>query len=423
MTMIRKPMDVTKAVQKVMEYKTVGPSEIVSFHECDGRFLAKDVRATCNIPSFEKSPYDGYAIRAKDTVGATEENGKIFDVLETVGAGEIGTKGISSGEAIRIMTGAELPEGANAIIMFEEVKSIESKGHEQIIIYRELQNNENVMSIGSEVMEGDMLIQKGTRITPGVKAVLATFGYSEVEVVRKPVVGVIATGTELLDVDEPLERGKIRNSNGYMVISQAKQVGAQVIDYGKLEDDLDGSYEKMKNTLEQVDILITTGGVSVGDYDLIPEIYKKLGAKTLFNKVGMRPGSVTTVAVKEDKFLFGLSGNPSACYVGFELFTRPIIQTYLQNPKPYLKSISAILNEDFPKANPFYRFVRSYYTFEENQVYVQLAGMDKSNVVTSLAHTTCLMVLPGGTAGYKKGDKVKILLLDQSNGQEKFLSN
>lgn len=421
MTIIRKPIDVTEAVQKVMDYKRIGEGEVVSFHECDGRYLHEDILATNDIPSFNKSPYDGYAVRSEDTINATKDNGVTFDVLETIGAGELSSKSLEPFQAIRIMTGAELPEGSDAIIMFEEVESFEKNGKEQIKIFRELQKDENVMHIGSEVTKGDVLIKKGTRITPGVKAVLATFGYADVKVSKKPIVGVVATGTELLDVDEPLERGKIRNSNGYMIISQANQAGADVVDYGKLADELEPSYKKMEKILGEVDLLITTGGVSVGDYDLIPEIYERLGAKTLFNKVAMRPGSVTTVAVKDDKFLFGLSGNPSACYVGFELFARPIIQTYLQNPRPYLKRASAILKEDFPKANPFYRFVRSNYTYQDGQLYVQLAGIDKSNVVTSLAHTTCFMVLPGGTAGYKKGDKVQVLLLEETDGDEKFI--
>src|SRR5699024_1396964 len=271
---------------------------------------------------------------------------------------------------------------------------------------------ENVIATGQEVKKGEKLITEGTLINPGVKAVLATFGYKHVQVAKKPLVGIIATGTELLDVDEPLEPGKIRNSNAYMAASQVIRAGGEYIYIGKLADDLETSYQTIKETLDKVDILITTGGVSVGDFDLMPAIYKKLHAEVLFNKVAMRPGSVTTVAKKDGQFLFGLSGNPSACYVGFELFARPVIQSLLVVKTPYLQHAKATLGEDFPKHNPFTRFVRSYVTYESDGLSVHLAGMDKSNVVTSLAHTNCLMMLPGDTGDYKKGDTVDCLLLE-----------
>ena len=167
---------------------------------------------------------------------------------------------------------------------------------------------------------------------------------------------MIATGSELLEVEEPLVPGKIRNSNAYMILAQIERAGGEVKYFGKLSDELNTCFMKVKQALTEVDFLITTGGVSVGDYDYLPAIYDQLGASVLFNKVAMRPGSVTTVSGANGKLLFGLSGNPSACYVGFELFVRPIIRTYVFNEKPHLKRESAWLGEDFSKPNPFYPF-------------------------------------------------------------------
>ncbi|MYL59459.1 molybdopterin molybdenumtransferase MoeA, partial [Virgibacillus halodenitrificans] len=267
---------------------------------------------------------------------------------------------------------------------------------------------------------GEVLIEKGTMITPGVIASLATFGYSSVKVAREPVIGIIATGTELLDVDEELRPGKIRNSNAYMISSQIERAGGTPKYLGKLADELESSYETIKEALEEVDHLVTTGGVSVGDFDLMPAIYEKLGAEVLFNKIAMRPGSVTTVAVLGNQLLFGLSGNPSACYVGGELFLRPIIQASQFSTTPYLKRIKATLADEFPKPNPFTRFVRCYVVYKDGKVYTKVAGIDKSNVVTSLAYSDCLMVLPGGTRGFKIGDEVEILLLNNYEGQQDF---
>src|SRR5690606_31201504 len=168
---------------------------------------------------------------------------------------------------------------------------------------------------------------KGTYINPGIMALLATFGYDQVQVAKKPVIGIYATGSELLNVNEELAPGKIRNSNAYMIQAQLERAGGEAKLFGKLSDDFELCYEAIKNAIDEVDILITTGGVSVGDFDYLPSIYEKLGAEVLFNKIAMRPGSVTTVAQLNGKLLFGLSGNPSACYVGFELFVRPVFRT------------------------------------------------------------------------------------------------
>lgn len=420
MVEIRKPIFVETAVSVVMKNQLEATREIVSIHECDNRRLAEPIRATNAVPSFDKSPYDGFAIRSVDTKGASRDFPVTLKVVDHVGAGELPKKKLQENEATRIMTGAKIPEGADCVVMFEICQESERDGQPYIQLKREIPTGENIMKKGSEVQEGALLVEKGTLVNPGVKALLATFGYDRVSVAKKPVVGIVATGTELLEVDEPLQPGKIRNSNAYMIASQVSRSGAQYRYYGQLVDELESSLEKIKAVLEEVDMLITTGGVSVGDYDLMPAIYEELGADVLFNKVAMRPGSVTTVASLGKKLLFGLSGNPSACYVGFELFTRPVIQTCLYNPKPFLKRTKAVLAKDFLKPNPFTRFVRGYFQFEENTMIVRPAGMDKSNVVSSLAHTTCLIVLPGGSRGYKAGNVVDVLLLEDTEGQESF---
>ena len=420
MVEIRKPLPVGEAVQKVMNYRFAGKKEKISIHDSDFRRLAEPIIATNNVPSFDKSPYDGFALRSVDTENASRDNPIEFEVVEHIGAGQVPLKKLATGQATRIMTGAKIPAGADCVAMFEVCKAYEVDGQPFMSIKRKMEVNQNVMHEGSEVKQGEKLIDAGTMINPGVKAVMATFGYHEVQVAKQPIIGVIATGTELLDVDEKLEPGKIRNSNAYMIASQIKQAGAQYKYFGKMADEFDPSYALIEQALEEVDILITTGGVSVGDFDLMPAIFAELGAEVLFNKVAMRPGSVTTVAVRDGQLLFGLSGNPSACYVGFELFTRPVIQHALFNSKPFLRRIQATLADEFPKPNPFMRFVRSYVTYDHGEVKLKLSGIDQSNVVTSLAHATALMVLPGGTRGYDKGDQVEALLLTESEGQQAF---
>ncbi|WP_010530364.1 gephyrin-like molybdotransferase Glp [Lentibacillus jeotgali] len=420
MAELRKPIPVEEAINHVWKHRLTGETEHVSITNCDNRRLAENIVAKHPVPPFPKSPYDGFALRSEDTQEANRHNPVSFKVVEHIGAGQVPEKSLHKGEATRIMTGAEIPDGADCIAMFEICQTYEEDNHSYMSIKRTMEPGQNIIGEGSEVSEGEKLIEKGTMINPGIKAVLATFGYSQVKVAKKPVIGVIATGTELLDVGEELQPGKIRNSNAYMIASQINRAGADYKYFGKLEDEFDSSYNMIKEALEEVDILITTGGVSVGDFDLMPAIYEELGADVLFNKVAMRPGSVTTVAAIGGKILYGLSGNPSACYVGFELFVRPLLKHYLYSDYAFLRRIKATLSDDFPKPNPFTRFVRSYLTYENGRVHAKLAGTDKSNVVTSLAHTTGLMILPGGTRGFEAGDEVDILLLDDQHGQRDF---
>ncbi|GGF12564.1 molybdopterin molybdenumtransferase [Halobacillus andaensis] len=421
MNLHRKPIPVGEAIQRVMNVPSSTKIEKIPLEQADERILAQEVAATHAIPPFDKSPYDGFAIKAEDTAHATKEDPMTFRVTEEIGAGHRASKPLQSGEAVRIMTGAEIPEGATCVAMFEICHTHEQDGQSYMTIKREMQPDQNIIKKASETKEGTPLVSSGTAVNPGVKALLATFGYSEVEVYKKPVVGVFATGTELLDIDQPLEPGKIRNSNAYMVLSQVNRSGAEAKYFGKLADDFDTCYKAITEALQKVDVLITTGGVSVGDYDLMPLIYEKLGAEVLFNKIGMRPGSVTTVAHANGQLLFGLSGNPSACYVGFELYTYPYLQKMLDRKNPYHPVIDAALGTDFGKPNPFTRFIRGYISYEEGKVVVYPAGMDKSAVVTSLAKTNVLIVLKGGTRGYQKGEGVQAILLEDETGSEEFL--
>ncbi|WP_100404978.1 molybdopterin molybdotransferase MoeA [Bacillus solitudinis] len=408
----RKPISVAEAVKAVLNHSQHAEKELVPIEYCDGRYLATELKADHDVPPFDKSPLDGFAVRSEDTTKATRENPITLKIIEEIGAGSVAKRIPQQGEAIRIMTGAQIPTGTDAIVMFELTKEHKKDGQAFIDITRTFQKGDNISFQGEDTIKGTALVAKGRQIDAGVKALLATFGYAQVPVFKKPKVGIFATGTELLDVADPLEPGKIRNSNAYMVASELNQMGAEPIYLGKLVDDFEQCYEAISSALEKVDLLITTGGVSVGDYDYLPAIYKKLGANVLFNKIAQRPGSVTTVAELDGTLLFGLSGNPSACFVGCELLVRPLILTSFSSEKPHLQREKALLAQDFPKPNPFTRFVRSRTYFEHGCLHVIPTGLDKSGVVTSLADANALIILPGGTRGYEAGMRVDVLLLN-----------
>ncbi|KIL51222.1 molybdopterin molybdenumtransferase [Jeotgalibacillus alimentarius] len=405
----RKPIPVAEAVQRVMSKEITSKTEHIHIEDALGRTLAEDLTATHPVPPFDRSPYDGFAVRSADTVHASRENPLDLRVTETIGAGAVQSVPVLENEAARIMTGAMMPAECDAVVMLELTSEPEPG---VMRIKRSFNKGDNISFKGEDAQEGTVLVEKGSVINPGTVALLATFGYETVRVASKPVVGVLATGSELLEVNEPLEPGKIRNSNALMAAAQIKRAGAEVKMLGKLTDDLEACYQSVKEALNEVDILITTGGVSVGDFDFLPEVYSRLGAEVLFNKVAMRPGSVTTVAHLNGQFLFGLSGNPSACYVGFELFTRPVIQRMLGNEKPHLPVEDAVLGADFTKPNPFTRFVRGTASIKHGRLEASPSGFNKSSAVSSLAATNCLIILPGGTRGFTAGDQVKVALLE-----------
>ena len=412
----RYPISIEEAVKQIMKHQISGVTEYVSISESYGRYLSEDIIATSNVPHFDRAPYDGFAVRSIDTFDASQSNPVEFEVIDHIGAGMVSAKLVGENQAVRIMTGAMMPNGTDAVVMFEVAKDYEKNGIPYMSIKRQINKGTNVSFIGEDAKQGEVLVEKGTLINPGIQAILATFGYKEVPVAKKPLIGLFATGTELLEVDEELVPGKIRNSNSYMIAAQIERAGGTVHYYGKLPDEFDTCFKAVKDALSEVDILITTGGVSVGDFDYLPGIYEKLGAEVLFNKVAMRPGSVTTVAIYNGKILFGLSGNPSACYVGFELFTRPIIRTQLFSNKPHLRKEKALLEVDFPKANPFTRFVRSATFIDEGRLKSTPSGLDKSNIIMSLAGANSLMILPGGTRGFMAGNEVEVLLLEDQVG-------
>jgi molybdopterin molybdotransferase len=409
----RKPISVAEAIERVIQHAQLLGEETVSLFESYGRILAEPIIAVHDVPHFDRSPYDGFAIRSVDSAGATGDNRIEFSVVDHIGAGIVSNKTLTKNEAVRIMTGAPLPSGADAIVMFEQ--TIESG--DSFTIRKPFDALENVSLQGEDVKEGEEIIEVGSLIHPGTVALLATFGYDKVQVAKQPIVGILSTGTELLDVSEPLAPGKIRNSNGPMIAAQLARMGISCKMYGLSADNLESSLEMVKRAAKETDCLITTGGVSVGDFDFLPAIYERLGAEVLFNKVAMRPGSVTTVAVANGRYLFGLSGNPSACFTGFELFVRPALLKMMGAEKIYLPQTTAVLAEDFTKANPFSRFIRAVY----DGATIRPAGFNKSNAVSSIARGNALIVLPGGSRGFTVGDKVDVLLLGVEEGTVKWL--
>lgn len=407
MTLHRKPISVSEALKRIESRMTPGISERVPITEAVGRYLAEDIIADHAVPPFDRSMMDGYAVRSEDTLAASEQHPVTLKVTGQLPAGTTTESHLQLGEAMRIMTGAALPPGADAVIPIEKVQ-VDKSG--EIIVKNPVRKGQDVAHKGEYTALGERVVAKGSRIHSGMIAALASFGYHQVSVSSTVKVGYLAMGSELLPVEAPLRPGQIRDSNSSMLHSLILEMGGEPICYGRLPDDAEQCLHTVRKALDEVDILLTTGGASVGDYDWVPYIMEQMEAEVLFNKVSMRPGSVTTVGVKGDKWIFGLSGNPASCFLGFQWFARPVILGKLLASDVSLFHTEAILSQDISGSNAFTRYMRAKVNFQGAQLHVRPMGVDKPGVVSTLAQADVLLEVPPGDPP-KKGEKLSVYWL------------
>ncbi|UHA72579.1 molybdopterin molybdotransferase MoeA [Paenibacillus sp. 481] len=388
---------VAAAQSLVIQRITSVASERVPLEQAYGRYLAAPVNADVPVPHFRRSVMDGYAVRAIDTTGASASQPIQLKMIDEVPCGSVSPHVLQAGEAIRIMTGAQVPAGADAVVKYEWTSAEEQHGEVWIEISGSVKSGENVLPIGMEIAAGERLVASGERIGSGQMGLLAMFGCAQVAVHKRPQVAVLSTGHELLGVDEPLAPGKIRNSNAYLLAAQIEEAGAVPHLLHHVPDHFDTARDVVEQALASYDAVVTTGGVSVGDYDVLYDITNHWDGELLFNKLAMRPGSPTTVGLLNNKPLFALSGNPSACFVGFELFVRPalLMMQGVGAEQALPVRYRAKLAQPFAKVDTFERLVRgTMWTDEQGQLLVRPVGLDVSSVTITIRDANCLIVIP-----------------------------
>lgn len=404
----RQMITVEEALRRLMERMSVQEHEEVRITEAYGRTLAEDVYATDDLPHFDRSPLDGYAVRAIDTALATPEQPVRLKVVETIAAGDVPKIALTKGCASRIMTGAMLPAGADAVIMFEQTQQ-PAELVAEVGIKRTLRPGENVSRRGEEIAQGTVIVRAGEKINAGTLAILATYGYAQVPVVRKPRIGLLSTGVELLDIDQPLLPGKIRNSNTLMLSALIAEAGGIPLLFPNMPDDLEVAKGTLAEHLNMVDVLVTSGGVSVGDYDVMAALTDEPEAELLFNRIAMRPGSPTTSLMLHGKTIIALSGNPGACFLGFELFVRPAVQKLSGVPDVRLRTVKARLAVTYAKPCPYPRYLRGWLTEKEGCLYAQPDFNEKAGNLGTLKNSECFIVIPAGGSGKQAGELVEVL--------------
>lgn len=373
-----------------------------------GYVLGEDIISDINMPPFDRSPLDGYALKSEDIEGATRENPIVLKVIDYVPAGYVSSKKIENGQAIRIMTGAKIPEGANIIIKYEDTDFTDK----DVKIYNYLKPNSNIIKMGEDIGVGALVLKKGHIIGPADIGILATLGKTMVRVYSKPKIAILATGDELIEIDETPIEGKIRNSNSYTIAAQVKRIGGEPIILGICSDKLDEIKDKLEASLQWADMVITTGGVSVGDADLVKESFQEIGGEILFWRVNMKPGTPIAVAKYKNKLIFGLSGNPAAASITFEKFVRPTILKLMGKTKYNLMKVESILESEFTKVSNQNRYLRAITYYKDGGFFTKLPDKHSSGILTSLSGTNSLFYIRAGTGPYKSGDKIEVEILD-----------
>lgn len=393
-------------------------SETIKLTDALGRVLAEDIHSDSDIPGFDNSAMDGYVVKTVGLNGASKNNPKVLEIIDELKAGDIPKKILKNNQAIRIMTGAVMPKGADSVVMVEDTQREEKN---KVKIFKETEPGENIRKAGEDIKKGELVIPCGTLLKSAHIGLLASLGKAKVKVTRKPKVAILATGDEVVDVKEKLKPGKIRSSNTYALYAQILKSGGIPKNLGIAKDRPLELEKKIKLGLD-CDIILTSGGVSVGDYDLVKVILSKIGTNIKFWKIAMRPGKPLVFGTLSAKggsasggkgiLVFGLPGNPVSSMVSFEIFVRPAILKMLGQKNYERKEVEAVAEEDIKKKPGFRYFLRANTSWKQGMYFTKTTGPQGSGILKSMALANSLIILPEDKHFIKKGTRVRVRFLE-----------
>ena len=413
-------ISVEEALARVLDNVTELGHESVAVRHALGRVLSEQIISDIDVSPFSASAMDGFALRREDIESASEDAPVVLDVLATTGAGSIFEGTICSGQAVRIMTGAPIPDGADAVVKYEIVGIEEGDGGpgSRVSFTHPAKQNENIRGAGEEFKEGDVVLEIGSVVNPYAMGLVASAGYVNVEVFKKPVVGIISIGSELVSAPMKPSLGKIRDCNQLCLAGLSQDAGAEVRLYGIVDDDPDAIEAKLRLALDECDLVVSAGGASKGDFDFINSIIERTG-QAIFSYISLKPGKRQTFGIVEGKPVFGLSGNPAAAAVGFELLIRPALRK-MQGFRDLVRTrVSAKILHDVRKKEGRSFYQRGLVSRDENGEWVACEyGTQSSALLGDLERCNCLIVLPEDNFGMKAGDVVECLRIDIPEGAQ-----
>lgn len=380
----------------------------ISLTEAIGRALRVDAVSDLDLPPFDRARMDGYALKAADSAQASETQPiRLRDVGEAA-AGFAFAETLVSGQAVRIMTGAPVPAGADAV---QQIEVIQVSDDGWIELRKPVQPAQFITPRGIEARAGDVMVNAGTRITPSVAAVLASFGYARLTVSQRPAVALLSTGSELVAVETTPGPAQIRNSNTYSLAGYAQAAGAEIIHTGIVPDDFAATCEAIASGLQRADVVMLSGGVSMGDYDLVKPALKELGAEVLVEKVAMHPGKPTVFAKHGEKIIFGLPGNPVSVAVSFHLFARPALLQMQGIKELHLPRAYAHVTKSVKGAPPRRSHQPGRLNINNGRAEVTPLKWSGSSDLVAFMNADCLIVVPEERANLAEGELAEIILL------------
>ncbi len=403
---MEQPVRVAEAQEMVLGGVQPVGVEKVALVDALHRVTAEEVVAQRYIPLEDNSAMDGYAVRHHDVAGATREHPVTLEVLEILPAGKVPGHCIEPGQAIKIMTGAPLPGGADTVVQVEHTNGDDT----QVQIYRAPRQGSNLRRRGEDIQAGECVLPAQTLLRPAELGVLASVGKAQVLVYQRPRVAILATGDEIIDPGEPDTRGKIINSNSYTLAGQIAEAGGSPLLLGVAPDNRDIISQRLASGL-RADVLITSGGVSVGTFDYVRECLDGFGFTMRFGTVAVRPGSPATFGMVGQVPVFSLPGNPVASMVTFELFVRPALLKMTGHTLLWRPYLDAVLQDEVDKRRGVRTLLRGILRQEEGRALVTTTGPQGSGILRSMSLANCLIDLPEETERVQPGETVRVMLL------------
>lgn len=399
-------IELEEALEIILSQVKLVSSQKIDILSSLSRTLAEDVHADFDIPGFDRAAMDGYAVLSKDTNSASKKKPVILEVIANVPAGYSTEKVVKNGRAVRIMTGAPMPKGADAVIMVEDTE----KEEEKVKIFRRVTCQKNVSFAGEDVKRGELILSQGSLIRPAEVAMLASLGKENVLVKIKPRVAIISTGDELVEVGRTLQKGEIYDSNSYALFSQVLSSGGEPHRLGIARDKRENLLARIKEGLSY-QLLLLSGGVSVGDYDLVTDALRKAGVKMLFWKVAVKPGKPTFFGVRKGTLVFGLPGYPVSSMVNFENLVRPAIFSMLGRDDWQRIRVKAILEEAVSSRGRRKKIIRAKLVKKGDKYLAVPATSQQSSVLKSMVWADSFLILPKEVERIEKGEEVFLELL------------
>ena len=416
-------ISVEEALERILSYFQRLEPEARPVPAALGQVMAEDAAAEFNIPPLDNTAMDGYAVRSADTEGASEANPVRLRVMGELAAGYVFDGEVTQGAAVRIMTGAPIPRGADSVVPFEETDEASSgpehragefeKAASEVRVLKAAKPGANIRNAGEDVRQGGVVMREGTVLSAAQIGVLASLGKAMVRVYRRPVVAILSTGDELLELGAPPEPGKIYDSNAYSIASMVEEAGGVAKRLGIASDTVEALTAKLREGLD-ADMLITSAGVSRGDYDVVKDVLAKEG-EVDFWTVRMRPGKPLAFGAfpSGDRQVphIGLPGNPVSSMITFELFGRPAIYKMLGKAGWERPRVRAVAEERIANTDGRRVFARAILTERDGKRYVSLTGPQGSGILTSMALANALAVVPEDVPAIEAGEEVECLLL------------